>query len=660
MLPLPGDWSQKTVLRIGSPRFGSGGGGQAAVAALPRSSGGSPIPRARLDWPGGPVHRPTRRGTARAGDLSEHDGCHRRPADRQVRLVPQLRRRMAQRQLPAGTAEHDRLHARLAGDRVGRRRDPRSRARASVPRSLVFSVADLASVGGARGRQHDWLSLDLRLSVQRRELDARPRSDAWRWPFLSVPTRELGTRRDRPPSVGARRQDPTPQPSAMARPADSRDARNHLRAGLANPALRNRDLHRRALVDSDRGARRREGRRRHGPAQVLVRHPAAAAADRHGRALVRNRLHGDRHDRRLHPHERRSFQHYAHAHDLGLPDGSRLQQSRRGSCDLALSAARLADRDGFDAALRPTGRGFVGMWSTLRERGISYLIVGPFAIVLAFPFYWMLVTAFKANGDLYNLNNVPFTYHRSQAALGEKFPFRHDHWLPFGFENATTSHVSFIFHNTNYLRWVENTAVVGGLVVAITLLFAVPAGYSLARLSGRWGQSVGVGIFLTYLVPPTLLFLPLSRVISKLGLPDRICSLVLVYPSFTIPFATWLLMGFFRTIPAELEDAALVDGCSRLKALARVIFPISIPGILTVVIFSFSLCVNEFVYAITFVSGTKQHTISAGVPTDLIRGDDHFWQSLMAATLIPSIPLALLYNSFLNRFIAGFTGGAFR
>jgi multiple sugar transport system permease protein len=188
----------------------------------------------------------------------------------------------------------------------------------------------------------------------------------------------------------------------------------------------------------------------------------------------------------------------------------------------------------------------------------------------------------------------------------------------------------------------------------------VPAGYALARLSGGLGQSVGVGIFLTYLVPPTLLFLPLSRLISELGLQDRLWSLVLVYPSFTIPFSTWLLMGFFKTIPVELEDAALIDGCSRIKALWRVVFPISLPGILTVVIFSFSLCVNEFVYAITFIAGTKQHTISAGVPTDLIRGDVYFWQSLMAATLIPSILLALLYNSFLNRFIAGFTGGAFR
>jgi multiple sugar transport system permease protein len=149
-------------------------------------------------------------------------------------------------------------------------------------------------------------------------------------------------------------------------------------------------------------------------------------------------------------------------------------------------------------------------------------------------------------------------------------------------------------------------------------------------------------------------------VISKLGLQDKLWSLVLVYPSFTIPFSTWLLMGFFRTIPLELEDAALMDGCSRLKALWRVIFPISLPGILTVVIFSFSLCINEFVYAITFISSSTQRTLSAGVPTDLIRGDVFFWQSLMAATLIPSIPLALLYNTFLNRFIAGFTGGAFR
>jgi len=285
-------------------------------------------------------------------------------------------------------------------------------------------------------------------------------------------------------------------------------------------------------------------------------------------------------------------------------------------------------------------------WSSIRSNGLSYLVVGPFAIVLAFPFYWMLTTMLKTNGDLYNPENVPFKFTTVKGDPEGRSP--------------TFDHVSFIFHHTNYVRWLENTAFVGALVVVITLVLAVPAGYALARLSGRLGQSVGVGIFLTYLVPPTLLFLPLSRVISKLGLQDRLWSLVLVYPSFTIPFSTWLLMGFFKTIPLELEDAALIDGCSRLKALWRVIFPISVPGILTVVIFSFSLCVNEFVYAISFISGSTHRTLSAGVPTDLIRGDVFFWQSLMAATLIPSIPLALLYNSFLNRFIAGFTGGAFR
>jgi multiple sugar transport system permease protein len=201
---------------------------------------------------------------------------------------------------------------------------------------------------------------------------------------------------------------------------------------------------------------------------------------------------------------------------------------------------------------------------------------------------------------------------------------------------------------------------VGAVVVVITLVLALPAGYALARLSGRWGQGVGVGIFLTYLVPPTLLFLPMSRVISELHLNDRLWSLILVYPSFTVPFSIWLLMGFFKTIPPELEDAALVDGASRLSALGRVVFPLSVPGILTVVIFSFSLVVNEFVYAITFISTSETKTISAGVPTELIRGDVFYWGALMAATLIPAIPLALLYNVFLNRFIAGFTGGAFR
>jgi multiple sugar transport system permease protein len=270
---------------------------------------------------------------------------------------------------------------------------------------------------------------------------------------------------------------------------------------------------------------------------------------------------------------------------------------------------------------------------------VSWLVVGPFAIVLAFPFYWMLITALKTDADLYNVDNNPFK---------------------FGNGSPTTRNFEFLFTDTQYDKWLLNTAIVGVVVVAITLVLALPAGYALARLSGGWGQTLGIGIFLTYLVPPTLLFLPLARVVSEIGLQDRLLALIVVYPSFTVPFSTWLLMGFFKTIPRELEDAALIDGASRLGALARVVFPISLPGILTVVIFSFSLVVNEFVYAVTFISTSGNRTVSAGVPTELIRGDVFYWGALMAAALIPSIPLALLYNVFLDRFIAGFTGGAFR
>jgi multiple sugar transport system permease protein len=270
-----------------------------------------------------------------------------------------------------------------------------------------------------------------------------------------------------------------------------------------------------------------------------------------------------------------------------------------------------------------------------REKGFVYAIVIPFVVVLGFPFVWMGVTTLKGEAQVFDPHHT-WRFHPTLASYG------------------------FLFHHTKYVRWIENTCFVGLLVVAITLLVAVPAGYALARLSGRLGQSMGVAIFLTYLVPPTLLFLPMSRVISTLHLEDRLWALVLVYPSFTIPFAIWLLMGFFKTVPRELEDAALVDGCSRLSTIFRIVLPISVPGILTVVIFTFSLVVNEFVYAITFISSSANRTLSVGVPTDLIRADLYNWPGIMAAILIPSIPLALVYNAFLNRFIAGFTGGAFR
>jgi multiple sugar transport system permease protein len=275
----------------------------------------------------------------------------------------------------------------------------------------------------------------------------------------------------------------------------------------------------------------------------------------------------------------------------------------------------------------------------VKEKALSYLIVVPFAAVLAFPFYIMGITAFKDQTEFYNREISPY-------------------W--FGKDSPTWDNASLLFRETEYPTWLANTAIVGACVVAITLVLAVPAGYALARLAGRVGQSLGVGIFLTYLVPPTLLFIPLFWVINNVHLQNSKWSLVLVFPSFTVPFATWLLMGFFKTIPLELEDAARVDGASRLKTLTRIIFPISIPGILTVVIFSFSLVVSEFVYAFTFISSSDQKLVSVGVFSDLIRGDLPEWGAIMVAALIPSIPLALLYNTFLDKFIAGFTGGAFR
>jgi len=274
---------------------------------------------------------------------------------------------------------------------------------------------------------------------------------------------------------------------------------------------------------------------------------------------------------------------------------------------------------------------------TLRYKAFAYGVVVPFAVVLAFPFVWMLVTSLKRQDQVFDPTK---TWH--------------------SVTHPSLSGWRFLFDQTKYATWIGNTALIGLLVVAITLILALPAGYALARLSGRVGQALGVAIFLTYLVPPTLLFLPLSRVIAVLGLRDTIWSMVVVYPSFTVPFSIWLLMGFFKGIPLELEDAARIDGCSRLSALVRIVFPISLPGILTVVIFSFQLVVNEYIYAITFVSSSQNRTISAAVPTDLIRGDLFNWPSIMAAILIPSIPLALVYNAFLNRFISGFTGGAFR
>jgi multiple sugar transport system permease protein len=263
-------------------------------------------------------------------------------------------------------------------------------------------------------------------------------------------------------------------------------------------------------------------------------------------------------------------------------------------------------------------------------------ILGVLTFFFAFPFVWMLITAFKRTSDLYDLKHNPFLF----------------------YEPPTLEHVKRLFFETLYGQWLLNTAFVGILVVLITLLLAVPAGYALARLTGNWGAKLGIGIFLTYLVPPTLLFIPLSRVVVNLHLDDSLWSLVLVYPSFTVPFSAWLMMGFFKAIPKDVEEAAMVDGYSRLGAFIRVVVPISFSGILTVAIFSFTLVMQEFVYAVTFISSVRNMTVGIGVPTFLVHGDVYFWGSLMAGCFIASVPIAIIYNFFVDRFISGFTMGA--
>ncbi|HEU0196008.1 MAG TPA: carbohydrate ABC transporter permease, partial [Nevskiaceae bacterium] len=254
------------------------------------------------------------------------------------------------------------------------------------------------------------------------------------------------------------------------------------------------------------------------------------------------------------------------------------------------------------------------------------------AVFAIFPAVDMVITAFKQDADLYNIASNPFLFN-----------------LP-----PTLKHISFLFTSTQYPVFLLNSVIIGLLVVVITLLLAVPAAYSLSRLVGRWGERSGIAIFLVYLIPPTLLFIPLYRIITLLHAANSIWALVLVYPTITVPFCTWLLVGFFKSMPRELEEAALIDGCSRWQAFLRVALPMAGPGVATCVVFAFALTLSDYIYAASFVSSTASRTLSAGVPIVLISGDVYFWQSLMAATAIVTIPLAIAYGLLFGKLVKGF------
>jgi multiple sugar transport system permease protein len=265
---------------------------------------------------------------------------------------------------------------------------------------------------------------------------------------------------------------------------------------------------------------------------------------------------------------------------------------------------------------------------------LIYAGLAPFLAIALFPIVWMAITAFKQDADLYRMDHVPFWF-----------------YLP-----PTLKHFRTLFFHTDYGRWVLNTLALAVCVVGITLVTAVPAGYALARLRLPGAGRTGIAMFLTYLVPPIILFLPLARVVGSLGLYDSWWALVVLYPTFTIPFCTWLMMGFFKTIPVEIEEAAWVDGCGLVSALVRIVLPNSRAAIFITTIFAFTLSMQEFLYAAVFVSSTEEKLVTVGVATMLIRGDIYYWGSLMAAALLTGLPVAILYALVVDYFIQGLTG----
>jgi len=272
----------------------------------------------------------------------------------------------------------------------------------------------------------------------------------------------------------------------------------------------------------------------------------------------------------------------------------------------------------------------------LLSDAFAWANIVPFVFFALFPFYFMLVTSVKSNAELYNLKSIPF-------------------WVQTG---VIGDHYTFLFTRTGFLVWMKNSLVISVIATAISLIISILAGYSLARLRYRGVGSFGTAVFITYLVPPTLLFLPLSQVVVRLGLADSIWALIVTYPTFLVPFSTWLLMGYFRTVPREVEECALVDGATRMQTLTRIVLPMAVPGIVCAALFGFTLCWNEFTYALTFVSQSANKTAVVGVTADLIRGDIYYWGSLMAGAILASVPIVVVYVVFLDYYVSGLTAGA--
>lgn len=262
-----------------------------------------------------------------------------------------------------------------------------------------------------------------------------------------------------------------------------------------------------------------------------------------------------------------------------------------------------------------------------------YLPLWVFLVFLLFPFYWMLVTAIKPNAELYNLQiNQLWT------------------------RNPTFAHFKTLLFESHFLPWTQNTLVIAIGATALALLTSLLGAYAIQRLRFRGSTMLGVAIFLSYLVPPVILFIPLARIVNELGLWDTPAALILTYPTFLIPFATWLLMGYFRSIPTELEDCARIDGAGRFQVLRHITLPLALPGILSALIFAFTLSWNEYLYALVFLSSSEGKTVPVGLATELVKGDVFQWGPLMAGALLGSVPVAMAYSFFVEHYVSGLTG----
>jgi len=273
--------------------------------------------------------------------------------------------------------------------------------------------------------------------------------------------------------------------------------------------------------------------------------------------------------------------------------------------------------------------------STLPQRLVTlYLPLSIIMIVLLFPFYWMTMTAIKPKNQLLDL----------------------DTHNPFWTLSPTLEHIEELLFKTDYPLWLWNTMFIAVAATILSIVASVFAAYAITRIRYRGAQWVGGSIFLAYLVPPSILFIPLSTVVFQYGLFDTPFALILTYPTILIPFSTWLLMGYFKTIPYELEECALIDGASRWQILTRIILPLAVPGLISAAIFCMTLCWNEFIYALTFINTTSQKTVPVAIVTAFTDGDQYRWGSLMAGALVGSLPLVILYAFFVEHYVSAMTG----